>query len=89
MEVLQAVGWDNRFLTKKENKKPDFLNYLIPGIGYGGSCFPKDIQAILHFGESLGLNLNTIKGAWKTNLEVRPERDWEELKGRAVVDETD
>ena len=65
----------------------------VPGhdgkFGFGGSCFPKDIQAILHFGESLGLNLNTIKGAWKTNLEVRPERDWEELKGRAVVDETD
>jgi UDPglucose 6-dehydrogenase len=65
----------------------------VPGhdgkFGFGGSCFPKDIQAIMHFGESLGLNLNTIKGAWKTNLEVRPERDWEDLKGRAVVDETD
>ena len=65
----------------------------VPGhdgkFGFGGSCFPKDIQAIMNFGESLGLNLNTIKGAWKTNLEVRPERDWEELKGRAVVDETD
>ena len=65
----------------------------VPGhdgkFGFGGSCFPKDIQAILHFGESLGLNLNTIKGAWKTNLEVRPERDWENLKGRSVVDETD
>ena len=65
----------------------------VPGhdgkFGFGGSCFPKDNQAILHFGESLGLNLNTIKGAWKTNLEVRSERDWEDLKGRAVVDETD
>ena len=33
--------------------------------------------------------MNTIKGVWETNLEVRPERDWENLKGRAVVDETD
>ena len=31
--------------------------------------------------------MNVLKGAWKTNLEVRPERDWENLKGRAVVDE--
>ena len=31
--------------------------------------------------------MNVLKGAWKTNLEVRPERDWEKLKGRAVVDE--
>jgi 3-hydroxyacyl-CoA dehydrogenase len=32
-------------------------------------------------------DVNTIKGAWKTNLQVRPEKDWEQLKGRAVVDE--
>jgi UDPglucose 6-dehydrogenase len=65
----------------------------IPGpdgkFGFGGSCFPKDVKAIIQFGESLGLNMNTIKGVWKTNLEVRPERDWENLKGRSVVDETD
>ena len=65
----------------------------VPGpdghFGFGGSCFPKDIQALINFGESLGLTMNTLKGAWNTNLEVRPERDWEDLKGRAVVDETD
>ena len=65
----------------------------VPGpdgkFGFGGSCFPKDIQAMINFGESLGLNMSTLRGAWNTNLEVRPERDWEELKGRAVVDETD
>ena len=53
--------------------------------GFGGSCFPKDIQAIINFSNQLGVNLNTIKGAWKTNLEIRPERDWEKLEGRAVV----
>ena len=62
----------------------------VPGpdgkFGFGGSCFPKDIQALIHFGEHLGLNMNTLKGAWETNLEVRPERDWEDLKGRSVVD---
>jgi hypothetical protein len=42
---------------------------------------------MINFGESLGLNMNTLKGAWNTNLEVRPERDWEQLKGRAVIDE--
>ena len=63
----------------------------VPGpdgkFGFGGSCFPKDIQALIHFGESLGLNMSTLKGTWKTNLEVRPEKDWEQLKGRAVIDE--
>ena len=64
----------------------------IPGpdgkFGFGGSCFPKDVQAIINYGESLDLNMNTLKGVWNTNLEVRPDKDWENLKGRAVVDET-
>ena len=63
----------------------------VPGhdgkFGFGGSCFPKDIQALINFGENRGVDMNVLKGAWKTNLEVRPERDWEKLKGRAVVDE--
>lgn len=55
--------------------------------GFGGSCFPKDIQALISYGDSVGVDLSVLKGAWKTNLKVRPEKDWEQLKGRAVVDE--
>jgi nucleotide sugar dehydrogenase len=53
--------------------------------GFGGSCFPKDVQAMITFGNSLNVNMKTLKGAWETNLNVRPERDWEKLEGRAVV----
>jgi hypothetical protein len=28
--------------------------------------------------------MNAIEGGWETNVEVRPERDWEQLEGRAV-----
>ena len=61
----------------------------VPGhdgkLGFGGSCFPKDIQAMINLGKSLNLDLETLNGAWKTNLNVRPEKDWEKLEGRAVV----
>ena len=67
MEVLQAVGWDNRFLTKKENKKPDFLNYLIPGIGYGGSCFPKDIKTLIQTAKKHSTNLSILREVDKVN----------------------
>ena len=63
----------------------------VPGpdgkFGFGGSCFPKDIQAMINFSDSLNTPSNVLKGAWKTNLEVRPEEDWKKLKGRAVVEE--
>jgi UDPglucose 6-dehydrogenase len=63
----------------------------VPGpdgkMGFGGSCFPKDINAFMSFASSIGVDVNTINGAWETNLNVRPEEDWKELKGRAVVDE--
>ena len=60
----------------------------VPGpdgrLGYGGTCFPKDVNALLKFAKKINVNLNTILGGWITNLEVRPEKDWEADKGRAV-----
>ncbi len=53
--------------------------------GFGGSCFPKDIQAMIAFGKSVGVDMNTLIGAWSTNLFVRPDKDWEKLKGRAII----
>ena len=63
----------------------------VPGhdgrFGYGGSCFPKDVQALIHFGDSIGIDLPVVKGSWDTNLNVRPEKDWEKLLGRAIMEE--
>lgn len=52
--------------------------------GFGGSCFPKDINAIIEFSKEKGVEMNTLEAAWKTNLRVRPEQDWKQLIGRAV-----
>ena len=54
--------------------------------GYGGVCFPKDVNAIAGLARSLDVPLNTIEAGWKTNLEVRPEQDWMDLgEGKAVT----
>ena len=55
--------------------------------GFGGSCFPKDIQALIRHSESVGVDTHVLKGAWETNLDVRPEKDWEKLVGRAIIKE--
>ena len=60
----------------------------VPGhdgkLGYGGTCFPKDVNALLSFSKKHDIELNTIKGGWNTNLKVRQEKDWEEKEGRSV-----
>ncbi len=65
----------------------------VPGpdgkLGFGGSCFPKDIQALIAFCDKIDVKPNVLIGAWKTNLFVRPEKDWEQLKGRAVSNTDD
>ena len=75
--VRRGVGTDNRIGPR----------FLFPGMGYGGSCFPKDIQALINFANKKGITMNVIEGAWKTNLKVRPEKDWEQLLGRAISED--
>jgi len=41
--------------------------FLYPGCGYGGSCFPKDIQALIKTGEENGIYLKVIKAAEEVN----------------------
>ena len=88
-----GVDWETAIDGFVRDGRVGHSHMNVPGpdgkFGFGGSCFPKDIRAIINYGESLGLKMNTLKGVWNTNLEVRPEKDWENLKGRAVVDETD
>jgi UDPglucose 6-dehydrogenase len=63
-------------------------HWAVPGpdghFGFGGSCFPKDLNALIHHAVKSGVSANTLAGAWNTNLSARPEKDWEDLKGRAV-----
>ncbi len=54
--------------------------------GFGGSCFPKDINALIHVARDVDVQPKILKAVWNKNLEVRPERDWEMLEGRAVSD---
>lgn len=55
--VVLAMGLDKRI-------NPSFLR---PGPGYGGSCFPKDTKALLHFGRNLGYSPKLIEGVIDVN----------------------
>ena len=84
------ADWDMALKGFAADQRIGDSHLNVPGfdgkMGFGGSCFPKDINAFISLAENYDVDVHTIKGAWATNLEVRPEKDWEELKGRAVVE---
>ena len=53
--------------------------------GFGGHCFPKDLSALIKITEMLNTRNNVLAATQKTNDEVRSNRDWEKMKGRAVT----
>jgi len=87
------VDWDKAVEGFILDGRIGHSHLSVPGpdgkFGFGGSCFPKDIQALIQFADSNDIEMSVLKGAWETNLRVRPERDWEQLKGRAVSDDTE
>ena len=91
-QVCNKVGadWKTALQGFAADQRIGDSHLKVPGpdgkMGFGGSCFPKDINAFISLAENYDVDVHTIKGAWATNLEVRPEKDWEELKGRAVVE---
>ncbi|WP_048151733.1 UDP-glucose dehydrogenase family protein [Methanolacinia paynteri] len=60
-EVMEGVGLDHRI-------SPYFLN---AGCGFGGSCFPKDVSALIHLAKSKGVDPVLLRSVLKVN-EVQP-----------------
>lgn len=52
--------------------------------GFGMTCFPKDINALIDCAHAHGVRPTVLEAVWQKNLEVRPEKDWEQMIGRAV-----
>ena len=86
-----GVDWETALYGFVSDQRIGDSHLNVPGpdgkLGFGGTCFPKDINAFISFAKKNNVNMNVLEAAWKTNLEVRPEKDWENLKGRAVSDE--
>jgi UDPglucose 6-dehydrogenase len=79
--VRHAIGRDSRIGT----------SFLFPGVGYGGSCFPKDIKALIRVGRENGVAMRVVEAvdnaneAQKTILLPRIETTLGGLGGKVIA----
>ena len=97
IDVLDVVGgvqldkrW-NPILEGGRRAQPQILSYLVPGCGFGGSCFPKDVQALRSQGEQQGLPMRMMNAVLDVN-DAQPAqvldiiaRDLPDLSGKRVL----
>jgi UDPglucose 6-dehydrogenase len=80
-EVARAMGLDRRIGSK----------FLHAGVGYGGSCLPKDVAAIMHTADETGVPLRVIRAASDVNralmdrLMEKIRADMPDLGGKTVA----
>lgn len=79
-EVAKGMGADSRIGSR----------FLYAGIGYGGSCFPKDVQALMETGKEYDFDFSIIKAADRVNdtQKLRPiqilKKQYKSLKGKTI-----
>ncbi|HTI52518.1 MAG TPA: UDP-glucose/GDP-mannose dehydrogenase family protein, partial [Planctomycetaceae bacterium] len=81
-EVRRGIGHDSRI----------GFSFLFPGVGYGGSCFPKDIRAVIHMAQSRGLPARMMEAVDEVNQAQKDvlvrkilEHFGEEARGKTVA----
>lgn len=69
MDVMNGVHLDKRWnpIQGTGRANPAILSYLIPGCGFGGSCFPKDVQALRTQGQDQGLPMSMLNAVLSVN----------------------
>ncbi len=76
--VLDAVGMDKRIGR----------TFMYSGIGYGGSCFPKDVQALTDTGKNLGIDVSLLESVEQINQDARKlfaDKILKHVKGKSIA----
>ena len=85
-EVMRGVHASQYFRDRNPQGLPTITGFLRAGCGFGGSCLPKDVSALIAHGECVGLEMPLLKAVMRTN-EQQParvvgllEKHWNELR---------
>ena len=86
-QTCDAVGadWDDAIAGFISDGRIGNSHISVPGHdgspGFGGKCFPKDLNAMIYRCVELGVKPTVMIAAWDKNLEVRKNLDWAEIAG--------
>lgn len=82
-QVFRALHADRRFRppTSRPESPSTITTYLLPGLGYGGSCFPKDTEALAVWARARGVDSLILDAVRAVNAE-RPKRVVDMLRSR-------
>ena len=80
-EVLGGVHLDRRLSPVLDGARvsPGILAFLAAGCGFGGSCFPKDVKALIAHGEDVGIDMRLLRAVVDINV-AQPEVLMERLR---------
>ena len=80
-----GVNWDDAILGFITDGRIGNSHIDVPGhdgsLGFGGKCFPKDLNAFIELFHENGIDPAVMESVWKKNLEVRKNLDWAEIVG--------
>jgi UDPglucose 6-dehydrogenase len=73
-QLCEASGADIRAVRNGIGTDPRIgLHFIYPGIGYGGSCFPKDVQALIDTASKHDIKLGVLSAVHQANMN---QREW-------------
>jgi len=90
-QICNAVGadYDKVIEYATYDERLGYSHWSVPGpdgdFGYGGHCFPKDVRALIKVAENFEINPEILKSIDSKNNKIRNNKDWEQMKGRAVI----
>ena len=86
------IDYDKVIEYAMHDERLGYSHWSVPGpdgdFGYGGHCFPKDVNALRSLAWSLGCSPRMLEATDSKNNDVRNNRDWEKMEGRAIVSDT-
>jgi UDPglucose 6-dehydrogenase len=66
--LAERLGADIEHVRRGIGSDPRIgYHFLYPGVGYGGSCFPKDVKAVIKTAKDAGLDLQVLQAVERTN----------------------